>query len=800
MGPGAGAIMRWLWSLGIWCLLTTTALATSGFATDGPPEGSPELFGTAESQVGDRGEYKAALVVVEGKQGHWTDMNAKFAFERLPDRWVLDESGTPHAAQSFLTEWRTSPFNFFLDDWLVFDFPSCFDQNMAQLQNMGYQEFQDPQAMEDWGASMEACGDEIAAQADSYAQSMESWFEQGYFDAWDDRTHEVDAGGWQVTHHDNRTGVDRATTRHDPFAAPVLDLGASSSPVPWTTPERTLGPCGFAHGLQGEPVDMWQPVVIQGGCPPVMDFGFAGLRPHDQSATVRVSGTDTVGEWDTTVFSHVDDPDLLRLWFAEEVAYPVRVMTEVEVVPPAWVDYANNGNPPEFYILLELVDYAPGAPADALVPAPQIPAAQGTRQQWGPDDAGFDISWPLSQAFQEARNEPNGDVQPWLDDHPDAAVDTAFFGYQETPGGDDEPIVDETWVFTISDGSDTLQVVAARHTETTVEEPIPGLPTEVREPQSDFEAVEMDGDNRPDKDEQPRNIPTVRSLAARYEALEGQPATGFAYLALCNGDCDDVTAAVILGQAPVWGDDNLRLQAWGAGGRFIGQSEAEGTYPEPTFSEGAWNPQQANGGWGYRVAGAGVWHWPEPVTATSIAAATGFASLLYLLWPLAKGALPMFSRIKREDLLEHPVREGLWELVQNSPGIHFQEIVRQMEKGRGTLEHHLRKLVAADLLVEKSGQGFTCYFPKGQVDRRIMAAAPALKSAGARQLLQAIRSAPGSSAQEVAGRLGMAPSTINYHLKRLVAAELVESQRDGRRVNLHPTALGDQALGQFTPT
>jgi predicted transcriptional regulator len=98
----------------------------------------------------------------------------------------------------------------------------------------------------------------------------------------------------------------------------------------------------------------------------------------------------------------------------------------------------------------------------------------------------------------------------------------------------------------------------------------------------------------------------------------------------------------------------------------------------------------------------------------------------------------------------------------------------------------------AGLVVKRQAPGYTCYFPKGKVDRHLMGAAPSLRSDGSRAILQAVAAAPGASSRDLAARLGLAPSTVSYHLKRLEAAGLVAP---GLRSGVHLTALGAQASG-----
>jgi predicted transcriptional regulator len=192
---------------------------------------------------------------------------------------------------------------------------------------------------------------------------------------------------------------------------------------------------------------------------------------------------------------------------------------------------------------------------------------------------------------------------------------------------------------------------------------------------------------------------------------------------------------------------------------------------------------------------AGAWSFPvTPATATGVSLVALLGAALYYFWPALKGAAfaPLFSRIEDDEILKHPNRARINELIRAEPGIHFQDLARRVGLGRGTLDHHLRKLVDAELVTIRRSGGYACCFPKGSgaIDRRLMDAAPVLRSQGGRAVLQVVARRPGTSNRDLAMELGLAPSTVSYHLKKLELAGLVlPDPAAGVRL----TPLGEQA-------
>jgi predicted transcriptional regulator len=191
---------------------------------------------------------------------------------------------------------------------------------------------------------------------------------------------------------------------------------------------------------------------------------------------------------------------------------------------------------------------------------------------------------------------------------------------------------------------------------------------------------------------------------------------------------------------------------------------------------------------------APAWEPSPRVVQTGVVAAV--AGLVVLVWPVVRAAGPvfLFSRTRTSRLLEHPTRAQIHALADSEPGVHGNEIVRRLGEPRSVVDHHLRKLVDAGLLVRRQGLGIVCYFVPGRVDRRAMAAVPLLRAPGARAVMQVVQAEPGLSGADVARRVDFDSSTVAYHVRRLRRAGAIRGRRQGRRVELYPTDPAAAAL------
>jgi predicted transcriptional regulator len=119
-------------------------------------------------------------------------------------------------------------------------------------------------------------------------------------------------------------------------------------------------------------------------------------------------------------------------------------------------------------------------------------------------------------------------------------------------------------------------------------------------------------------------------------------------------------------------------------------------------------------------------------------------------------------------------RSRVAERVRTDPGVHFNELVRGLDLAPGQVQYHLGRLewVVAELY------GKTHYYPPSYDawDRRALAL---LRRETSADVVSVLSEGP-LAATEVAKRVGIARSTLSWHLDRLTEAGLVAETRDVR--------------------
>lgn len=492
----------------------------------------------------------------------------------------------------------------------------------------------------------------------------------------------------------------------------------------------------------------------------------------------------------------------LDAWFADGVAYPVRLELHWPAIP--WLFQSKDENPaptiveiPAFSVRLSLVAFSRGTVERGqpeTIAAPTVD--ERPRLPWGPDDTGIAHPFPLSEAYAKAKDDLQfTGLRDFLRDHPKAVVTEA-----DSYGGEVDGEAYWVWRFDVQDQSSAFNVHARKQVRNEMEQAWPGLGHTVARysfsggPGLPFYPI--------DADNAPATMPTVQWLAGQWQAhaasQDNPNRWGFKMTCDRPDECNEleVEHSVALADTRMWlaevdpgapglsqgvesSSITLRISNGTAVAFFASTGRLEEATPLAAAPAGA-----DREGAPFAAPRTAARFALDPVTLTGAGSLALVGGLLYWLWPALKaGAIGLFSRLREPELLQSPQRRRIMDLVEAQPGIHFKELLRQTGLPNGSLVHHVGQLQKAGLLVAKPSNGYTCYFPRGPADAE---RAALLKADGARQVLAAVQASPGLSGLEVAHLTGLQPSTVNYHAKRLADAGLLSPVRDGRAVRLHP--------------
>ncbi len=124
-------------------------------------------------------------------------------------------------------------------------------------------------------------------------------------------------------------------------------------------------------------------------------------------------------------------------------------------------------------------------------------------------------------------------------------------------------------------------------------------------------------------------------------------------------------------------------------------------------------------------------------------------------------------------------RERIRTHVGETPGIHFNALVRETEFAPGQLQYHLRRLLGEGEVTVERLYGRSHYYPPGY-DAWERSALALLRRETARETMFYLLEHDPARPERVASALGVARSTLEWHLSHLAEQELVEKRKDER--------------------
>jgi len=140
------------------------------------------------------------------------------------------------------------------------------------------------------------------------------------------------------------------------------------------------------------------------------------------------------------------------------------------------------------------------------------------------------------------------------------------------------------------------------------------------------------------------------------------------------------------------------------------------------------------------------------------------------------------SGILAKKLLEVGIRQKLFTLISECPGIHFRDAQRRTESSTGNLTYHLDCLVKAGLLTSVRDGKYLRYYAfteKSTEEKRILEMA---RRKTDRHILLLLIQNETNTNEELSKILNLSPSTISWHIKKLIETNILSVKAEGRKV------------------
>jgi len=159
------------------------------------------------------------------------------------------------------------------------------------------------------------------------------------------------------------------------------------------------------------------------------------------------------------------------------------------------------------------------------------------------------------------------------------------------------------------------------------------------------------------------------------------------------------------------------------------------------------------------------------------------------------GRVSGIRRIYPRNVLDHPQRKEVYNLIVENPGIDLGKIGKALDLNRETLRYHIDLLVSSNKIILMKDHGIIRYYENhgryGILERHIFAH---LWNPTAEQILSIVKSNPEITQGDIATRLAMASPTVHWYMQRFTTDRIVTAQRTGRLTHYSVTGEALQVL------
>ncbi|MBN1861563.1 MAG: winged helix-turn-helix transcriptional regulator [Candidatus Thermoplasmatota archaeon] len=153
----------------------------------------------------------------------------------------------------------------------------------------------------------------------------------------------------------------------------------------------------------------------------------------------------------------------------------------------------------------------------------------------------------------------------------------------------------------------------------------------------------------------------------------------------------------------------------------------------------------------------------------------------YKLFSLFSFVIPLFTRIRSEEVLENTVRGQIYGYIKTNPGVHYNNIKKSLDVGNGTLAHHLSMLEKTGLIKSRQeGLRYRLFYP---IEMKFPEVRKYMLSEFQIMLLKIIEEKPGITQKEIVRMQEESQQTVSYNLKELEKVrEILSLKKNGKKL------------------
>lgn len=118
--------------------------------------------------------------------------------------------------------------------------------------------------------------------------------------------------------------------------------------------------------------------------------------------------------------------------------------------------------------------------------------------------------------------------------------------------------------------------------------------------------------------------------------------------------------------------------------------------------------------------------------------------------------------------------------IRNNPGCYLRQIKKEVKLSMGTIQYHIDRLENKGAITSIRSGLYKHYFSTGKFKDNEKDIIKFLSQGIVREIIMLVLEKGNPTQTEIAKSIRISPPSTNWHLKRLIEANLLDEQKDGR--------------------
>ena len=150
---------------------------------------------------------------------------------------------------------------------------------------------------------------------------------------------------------------------------------------------------------------------------------------------------------------------------------------------------------------------------------------------------------------------------------------------------------------------------------------------------------------------------------------------------------------------------------------------------------------------------------------------------------------------------EIETQKRIFSLISNNPGLHSRKISIILKISGQLADYHLQYLEKKNLIYSVKEAGYRRFYIQGRIGQEDRKRLSMLRQEVPLKIILFLIKNPGSKHKDILRLIEIAPSTLTYHIKKLVESEIIEikSRNDIRKYYIKNVNEIINLLVQFKP-